>query len=133
MTTEGYLVQPGVTIPNDATNVTINESGEVIVSQQGVAAPINVGQLSLVVFPNEAGLEAEGSNLLTETAASGGPIAGVPGEAGFGSLIQGFLESSNVDAVAEITSLIRAQRAYEMNSKVIETADQMMSTTTQLR
>ncbi|MEQ8388330.1 MAG: flagellar basal-body rod protein FlgG [Alphaproteobacteria bacterium] len=133
VTTEGYLVQPGVTIPNDATNVTINESGEVIVSQQGVAAPINVGQLSLVVFPNEAGLEAEGSNLLTETAASGGPIAGVPGEAGFGSLIQGFLESSNVDAVAEITSLIRAQRAYEMNSKVIETADQMMSTTTQLR
>ena len=134
MTTEGYLVQPGVTIPNDATNVTINESGEVIVSQQGVAAPINVGQLSLVVFPNEARAGGRGEQPSHRNSRlPAAPIAGVPGEAGFGSLIQGFLESSNVDAVAEITSLIRAQRAYEMNSKVIETADQMMSTTTQLR
>lgn len=133
VTTEGYTVQPGLVIPNDATKVTINESGEVIVSQQGSPTPTNVGQLSIVVFPNEAGLEAIGNNLLLETAASGAPISGVPGESGFGTILQGFLEASNVNVVAEITALIRAQRAYEMNSKVIETSDQMMSTATELR
>lgn len=133
VTTEGYAVQPGVVIPNDATKVTINENGEVIVSQQGIATPTNVGQLNLVVFPNEAGLESTGNNLLLETAASGAPVTGVPGQQGFGEILQGFLEASNVNVVSEITSLIRAQRAYEMNSKVIETSDEMMSTTSQMR
>jgi flagellar basal-body rod protein FlgG len=130
---EGYIVQPGITIPANAIGVTINSSGEVLVKISGQVGDTNVGQLELASFPNSAGLEAIGDNLLLETAASGSPNTGAPGAPGFGTVSQGFLETSNVNTVAEITNLITAQRAYEMNSKVIQTSDEMLSTLTRLR
>jgi len=133
VTTEGYTVSPGITIPPDATDVTINEQGQVQVSIAGEVEPQDVGQLELVTFPNDAGLESIGSNMFLETPASGASVIGVPGDTGFGILSQGFLETSNVNPVAEITALISAQRAYEMNSKVITTADEMMNVTSNLR
>jgi flagellar basal-body rod protein FlgG len=133
VTSEGYLVQPGITIPNDAVDITINGSGEVIVKIQGQTTLTNVGQIQTVLFSNDAGLEALGDNLYLETEASGAPLVGNPGEPGYGELEQGALETSNVNIVQEITSLIQAQRAYEMNSKVIQTGDEMLSTITQLR
>ncbi|MGB8274230.1 MAG: flagellar basal-body rod protein FlgG [Alphaproteobacteria bacterium] len=133
VTPDGFTVLPGITIPNDAVDVTVNSSGEVLVTLSGQVQPQNVGQLELAVFPNDVGLEAIGDNLLVESAASGNATTGAPGAAGFGTVLQGFLETSNVDVVLEITNLIRAQRAYEMNSKVIETTDQMLQTTSQLR
>ena len=99
----------------------------------GQVAPQNVGQFELNVFPNDSGLEGIGDNLFLETPASGSALTGIAGAAGFGSLLQGFLETSNVNAVAEITSLITAQRAYELNSKVITTSDEMMSAVNQMR
>lgn len=133
VTSDGYTVQPGITIPNDATAIAINTSGEVQVTFQGQVQPQTVGQLQLAVFPNEVGLQALGDNLFAETPASGNATNGNPGTAGFGTILQGFVESSNVDPVQQITNLITAQRAYEMNSKVIETTDQMLQTMTQLR
>lgn len=133
VTHDGYTVQPGITIPQDATNVTINSSGEVLVSLDGQTAQQNVGQLQLATFANEAGLAATGNNLLLETAASGAPVVAAPTQPGFGSLLQGYLETSNVNVVSEITELISAQRAYEMNSKVIQTSDEMMSQVNQLK
>ncbi|MFZ0694432.1 MAG: flagellar basal-body rod protein FlgG [Alphaproteobacteria bacterium] len=133
VTSDGYTVQPGITIPNDATAIAINTSGEVQVTLQGQVQPQTVGQLQLAVFPNEVGLQALGDNLFAETPASGNATNGNPGTAGFGTILQGFVESSNVDPVQQITNLITAQRAYEMNSKVIETTDQMLQTMTQLR
>ncbi|HEY2617345.1 MAG TPA: flagellar hook-basal body complex protein, partial [Acetobacteraceae bacterium] len=106
---------------------------QVQVALQGQTAPQTVGQLQLAVFPNEAGLEAQGDNLFLQSAASGAPVAGNPAAAGFGTLMQGFIETSNVNVVTEITNLITAQRAYEMNSKVITTSDDMLSTLTNLR
>jgi flagellar basal-body rod protein FlgG len=103
------------------------------VTQAGNAQPSTVGQLQLANFMNESGLEAKGGNLFMETAASGQPTVANPGETGFGTLQQGFIEASNVNAVAEITALISAQRAYEMNSRVVKTADEMLSTTSQMR
>jgi flagellar basal-body rod protein FlgG len=128
VTHDGYAVIPGITVPEDAVDVTINQSGEVLVKVQGQVDLQNVGQLQLATFANEAGLEAVGSNLLIETPASGAPSVSAPQEPGYGSILQGFLETSNVNAVEEITNLISAQRAYEMNSKVIQTADEMMAT-----
>ena len=113
--------------------MTINQSGEVLVKIDGQVAFSTVGQIQIAKFPNEAGLSAEGNNLLTETPASGSPVMGNPGSTGFGSILQGFLETSNVNAVEEISNLISAQRAYEMNSKVIQTSDEMMGTLTALR
>lgn len=133
VTVDGFIVQPGITIPEDAVDVTINPSGEVQAKIDGQVAPQTVGQLELATFANEAGLLAMGDNLFLETPASGTATAGTPGSEGFGRLQQGFLETSNVNVVEEITNLITAQRAYEMNSKVIETSDQMMGTLTQLR
>ncbi|MGH3262258.1 MAG: flagellar basal-body rod protein FlgG [Trebonia sp.] len=133
VTADGYQVTPAITIPPDAVNVTINSSGEVLVKTQGNVTPQNVGQLQLVTFANEAGLEPMGDNLFLETPASGNPISGTPGKSGVGTILQGFLETSNVNVVQEITNLITAQRAYEMNSKVIESSDQMMQTLTQIR
>jgi flagellar basal-body rod protein FlgG len=133
VTADGYTVLPGLTIPNDAIDVTVNASGEVLVTLSGQVVPQNVGQIELATFANEVGLQGIGDNMFLETTASGTAITGVPGQAGFGTALQGFLESSNVDVVQEITNLIRAQRAYEMNSKVIETADQMLQTASQLR
>jgi flagellar basal-body rod protein FlgG len=124
---QGYVVQPGIAIPTTAIAVAINAQGQVQATLPGQTAPQTVGQLELTRFPNDAGLKAEGNNLFTETTSSGSPQSGVPGSTGYGTIQQGFLETSNVNAVAEITSLITAQRAYEMNSKVISAADQMMS------
>lgn len=125
VTTEGYKIIPNITIPTDATEVKISESGEVSVLQGDSSTYTTLGQLETSAFVNPAGLKAIGDNLFQETASSGNPINGVPGDAGYGYLKQGYLESSNVDSVTEITSLISAQRAYEMNSKVITTADEM--------
>ena len=128
VTADGYVVQPGVTVPNNATSVTIDASGEVQATLSGQTAPTTVGQIQLATFPNEAGLDAQGNNLLLQSAASGQPTTGNPGSPGFGTVMQGFIETSNVNVVTEITNLISAQRAYEMNSRVITASDQMLST-----
>lgn len=133
VTADGYTVQPGIVIPQNAVDISINPSGEVLVKLDGQVEPQNVGQLQLAVFPNPVGLEAIGDNLLLETPASGQALAGNPGEPGVGRVIQQALETSNVNIVSEITSLITAQRAYEMNSRVISTSDQMMQSVTNLR
>ncbi len=126
----GYTLAPGITVPSNATDVTINASGEVTARVAGQVNLVNLGQIQLVLFPNPAGLENTGDNLLVETVASGAPTVGNPAAGGFGSLAQGFLETSNVNPVQEIANLIKAQRAYELNAKVIETAEKMASTTT---
>jgi flagellar basal-body rod protein FlgG len=133
VTNNGFTVQPGITIPREAVGVTINSNGEVEVKLDGQVESQIVGQIELAAFPNEAGLESVGDNLFLETPASGGATTGVPGSAGFGSILQGFVETSNVNAVAEITNLIQAQRAYEMNSKVITTSDEMLRSVNTLR
>ncbi len=133
VTEDGYLIEPAITIPQDAVDVAVSKTGQVQVIVDGDPQPQVVGQLELATFFNEAGLEALGDNLLMETAASGPAATGAPGEVGFGALLQGYTEASNVDAVSEITALIVAQRAYEMNSKVISTADEMLSVTSQVK
>ena len=133
VTVDGFTIQPGITVPSDAVDVTINSSGQVEVKLDGTVTPTVAGQLELAVFANEAGLLAIGDNLFLETPASGTATTGNPAATGFGSLQQGFLETSNVNVVEEITNLITAQRAYEMNSKVIETSDQMMATISNIR
>ncbi|WP_140984098.1 flagellar basal-body rod protein FlgG [Asticcacaulis tiandongensis] len=133
VTKDGYLVQPNITIPQDTTDVSISKSGQVQVIQDGVTTPVVVGQLEIATFYNEAGLEAIGDNLFLESGASGPANIATPGEIGYGTLMQHYVEASNVDAVSEITALIVAQRAYEMNSKVITTADEMLSVASQLR
>ncbi len=130
---DGYPIQPSITIPNNAIDVTINSSGEVLVKQDGTTTLSNVGQLQLATFVNPAGLEAIGNNLLRESPASGTPTTAAPASTGFGEVRQGAIENSNVNVVSEITSLITAQRAYEMNSRVIKASDEMMSTVSQLR
>ena len=133
VTDDGYAVQPNIAIPQDAVDISISKSGQVQVITQGEPEPQIVGQLELASFFNEAGLEAVGDNLLLETAASGPANVGTPGDVGFGEILHGYTEASNVDAVAEISALIIAQRAYEMNSKVITTADQMLSVSAQVK
>ena len=133
VTADGYTVQPAITIPQDAVDVAINSNGEVQVKLDGQTAPQTVGQLDLATFFNEAGLEAIGDNLLLETPASGAATVAAPGTPGVGTVLQGFVETSNVNAVSEITALIQAQRAYEMNSRVITTSDEMLRASTQLR
>jgi len=133
VTADGFVIQPGITLPQNTTNITVNANGQVLAQVAGQLNPQTVGQLQLVNFPNEAGLSQQGSNLLAETPASGAPVTGNPGSTAFGTIQQGFLETSNVNVVSEITNLITAQRAYEMNSKVIQTSDQMMSTLNQIQ
>ena len=133
VTSEGYRLEPGITIPEDAIDVTINSAGEVLIKLDGQTDLQNAGQLELAIFSNVAGLDAIGDNMFLETTASGDANVSTPGEEGYGSIQQGALEASNVDVVQEITNLISAQRAYEMNSKVIQTGDEMMSTITQMR
>jgi flagellar basal-body rod protein FlgG len=133
VTSEGYLLQPGITIPSDAIDISISPTGQVLVKIQGQTAMNNVGQIQTAIFPNDAGLEALGNNLFIETEASGTAVVANPGQPGYGELEQGSLETSNVNVVQEITALIQAQRAYEMNSKVIQSGDEMLSTITQLR
>ena len=132
VTADGYLVAPGITVPSNATSVTIDASGEVQATLNGQTTPTTAGVLELASFPNEAGLDAQGDNLFLQSAASGDPVTATPGSPGFGTVMQGFVETSNVNVVTEITSLISAQRAYEMNSRVITASDQMLSTLTNL-
>ncbi len=133
VTADGYAVLPNITVTANAVDVTINRSGQVLVKLDGQAELENVGQLELATFANQAGLLAIGDNLLLETPASGAPTTATPGTLGYGTIQQGFIETSNVNVVEEITHLITAQRAYEMNSKVIETSDQMMASVTNIR
>ncbi len=125
---DGYQVSPAIIVPPNTTSITVSQTGLVNAVVAGAATPTQLGQLTIANFANEAGLEHLGSNLFRESAASGAPVVGVPGDPGYGSISQGYLEASNVDPVKEITDLISAQRAYEMNSKVIQACDQMGET-----
>lgn len=128
VTIDGYAVQPQITIPQDASDVVINETGEVFAQVGTDTTMQSLGQLTLANFANDAGLQPLGSNLYQQTTASGTAVIGVPGDPSFGTVQQGYLELSNVDPVKEITELITAQRSYEMNSKVIQAVDEMYST-----
>lgn len=133
VTSDGHPVAPGITIPSDARGLTISPSGEVWADFADRVDPELIGQLTISSFPNEKGLEAVGSNLFLESPASGVAFSGTPGQEGLGTLRHGYLEGSTVDAVREVTELIKAQRGYELNAKVITAADQMLATTTQVR
>jgi flagellar basal-body rod protein FlgG len=132
VTAQGNVVQPGITIPQNASSVTINAQGQVSAMVPGNTTPTVLGQLSLTRFINKAGLQAIGDNLFVETPASGTPQDGIPNVDGLGDLQQGNLEQANVEAVTEISDLIAAQRAYEMNGKVISATDQMLQSTANL-
>jgi flagellar basal-body rod protein FlgG len=132
VTSNGYVVQPTITIPQGSTGLTINNQGQISVLPQGSTTSTVLGQFTITQFINNAGLQANGDNLYTATVASGTPQDGTAGTNGVGTLLQGSLEQSNVEAVTEISNLIAAQRAYEMNSKVITAADEMLQTTSQL-
>ena len=125
VTADGYTVTPAITVPENTVEVVINQSGQVFARLSDQTDLQDLGQITLATFSNDAGLKPLGSNQFIETEASGTPTVGVPGDPGFGTLQQGYLEASNVDPVKEITELISAQRGYELNSKVIQAADQM--------
>jgi flagellar basal-body rod protein FlgG len=133
VTQDGAPIEPAIRIPQDALSITISQTGSVSVLQPGSITPNVVGQIELAGFINPPGLLSAGSNLYKETAASGTPNVGIPGQNELGMLNQGSTESSNVNVVEELTSMILAQRAYEMNSKAITTSDQMMQTTNALK
>ncbi|WP_170418312.1 flagellar basal-body rod protein FlgG [Ruegeria atlantica] len=133
VTSDGFAVAPEITIPDDARSISINPAGEVFAYFDDAPEGQLLGEFTLASFSNAKGLEAIGSNLFKETEASGAPVVGAPGEDGMGTLRQGHLEDSSVDAVREVTELIEAQRGYEMNAKVISAVDQMMGATTQVR
>jgi flagellar basal-body rod protein FlgG len=126
VTSRGMILQPGITIPQDAQTITISTDGLVEATIQGQPDPVTLGNIQTVDFVNPAGLLAEGGNLFSETNASGSPTAGTPGSSGLGRIEQGTLENSNVDVVEELVNMITTQRTYEMNSKVLSTADQML-------
>jgi len=132
VTLDGYQVQPNITVPNNARSVTINREGTVQALTDDSTTPQDLGQITLSRFVNKAGMQSIGDNLYLETPASGAPIDGVGDEAGFGSVLQSFLENSNVNAVSELSDLIAAQRAYEMNAKVISASDEMKSTSSNI-
>jgi flagellar basal-body rod protein FlgG len=127
VTSEGYLIEPAITLPEQVINFSVGGNGEVSVTVAGDPNPVELGQLELADFVNPQGLQAIGQNLFIETAASGAPIIGIAGEEGRGIIKQGMLEGSNVNAVEELVDMITTQRAYEMNSKVISTADEMLA------
>jgi flagellar basal-body rod protein FlgG len=131
VTAGGLTLEPNITVPPDAISISIGRDGSVNVVQPGNAAATNVGQIQLADFINPAGLEPVGENLFRESVASGPPIVGVPGEDERGYLMQGALETSNVNVVEELVNMIETQRAYEMNSKAISTTDEMLSYVTQ--
>ncbi len=133
VTVDGYQLEPGITIPEDATSVSISRDGVVEAFLNGATDPVQLGQIQMARFVNKGGLESMGDNLFLETAASGEAQIGLPGTDGVGNLLQGYLESANVNAVTEMADLISAQRAYEMNARVISGADQMLQATAQLR
>ena len=126
VTANGYAIQPSINIPLDAQSITIATDGTISVSLPGTSATTQVGNIQLADFINPAGLQPIGSNLLVETTSSGAPQVGTPGLTGLGTLLQGFIEGSNVNVVEELVSMIETQRTYEMNSRVISTADQML-------
>ena len=132
VTNNGYVLQPGITVPENATNLTIADDGTVTALVPGQVQPQNLGQIQLASFINPAGLDPKGQNLFAETVSSGAPQTGTPNEGGFGSLSQGFVETSNVNVVEELVSMIQTQRAYELNSKAIQTSDQMLQKLGQL-
>lgn len=132
VTSSGYAVQPAITIPADTQSLTIARDGTVSVTQAGSAAPTTIGQLQLATFINPAGLQSLGENLYAETASSGTPSSNAPGSNGAGLLNQGYVETSNVNVVEELVNMIQTQRAYEINSKAIQTSDQMLQRLTQL-
>lgn len=133
VTPDGYPVSPGITVPTDTIGVSINPDGQVFADIDGQVAPSNLGQIELAIFSNEGGLRSIGDNLLMETEASGPANVSTPGQAGYGRLLQGAIETSNVNVVSEITNMITAQRAYEMNSRVIQASDEMMQSVSNLR
>lgn len=133
VTIEGYLVEPAILVPQNTVEIVVNQSGQVFARVPDQPQLEELGQLTLANFANETGLEPMGGNLYRETVASGQPVVGVPADPGYAKIHQGYLEASNVDPVKEITQLISAQRAYEMNSKVIQAADQMAATVTNVR
>jgi flagellar basal-body rod protein FlgG len=132
VTNNGYVVQPGITIPATAQSISVGADGTVSVTLPGTATPSTLGQLQLANFANPGGLDPKGGNLYAETAASGTPTSAVPGTNGLGTLRQGFVETSNVNVVEELVSMISTQRAYELNSKAIQTSDQMLQRLGQL-
>ncbi|MBI2423463.1 MAG: flagellar basal-body rod protein FlgG [Candidatus Hydrogenedentes bacterium] len=134
LTADGYLLEPAITIPTDAELITIGSDGTISVRVPGDNTPQNLGEIQLVRFSNPAGLDASlGRNLLLENEASGAAVTGTPGVDGLGTIAQGFLENSNVQVVEEILQMIIAQRAYEANSKVIQTSDEMLQTANNVR
>ncbi|MGQ9724498.1 MAG: flagellar basal-body rod protein FlgG [Tepidimonas sp.] len=132
VTNQGYLLVDSPTVPENARGLTIGKDGQITVLLPGQAAPQTIGQITLANFINPAGLEPLGQNLFLESQASGAPAVGAPGTDGFGQVLQGFLESSNVNVVQELVAMIQAQRAYELNSKAVTTSDQMLQRLTQL-
>jgi flagellar basal-body rod protein FlgG len=132
VTNNGEVVAPGITIPAGAQGITVGADGTVSVSIAGQTAPQSVGQLQLANFVNPAGLEPRGQNIFTETAASGAASTGAPGQNGLGAMTQGFVETSNVNVVEELVAMIQTQRAYELNSKAIQTSDQMLQKLSQI-
>ncbi len=133
VTSEGFLITPNITIPTTALNITIATDGTVSVINAGTTAPAQVGQIQMVRFQNPAGLSSQGRNLFLETTASGTPQVANPGQGGFGTLAQGFIENSNVQVVDELVGLIESQRAYEINSRTVQTADEMLRTVSDLK
>jgi flagellar basal-body rod protein FlgG len=131
VTSTGLAVTPAITIPQNALSVTIGSDGTVSAQLPGAAAAATIGQIGVADFINPTGLQAVGDNLYQATGASGAPIVGIAGQTEFGTMTQGSLETSNVNVVEELVNMIEAQRAYEMNSKAISTADQMLSYVTQ--
>jgi len=132
VTSNGFALSPALTIPANAQSVSIGQDGTVTITVPGQATPQNLGQIQLASFVNQGGLESKGDNLYVESAASGTPNTNAPGTNGLGMLNQGFLETSNVNVVEELVSMIQTQRAYEINSKAIQTSDQMLARLTQL-
>jgi flagellar basal-body rod protein FlgG len=132
VSSSGLLVSGGITVPANASNFTVAQNGTVTVTVPGNTAPQTIGTITTASFINPAGLEPKGQNIYAETAASGQPNAGTPNANGLGSLMQGFVETSNVNVVQELVSMIQTQRAYEMNSKAIQTSDQMLQKLGQL-
>ena len=132
VTNNGYTLLPGITIPNNALTLTVGNDGTVSVTVPGQVAPQQIGQIQIANFVNPAGLEAKGQNLFTETAASGTPNTGAPNANGLGAIQQGFVETSNVNVVEELVQMIQTQRAYELNSKAVQTSDQMLQKLAQI-
>jgi len=132
VTSSGYVIQPAMTIPANASSVTIAQDGAVSITQAGSVAPVQIGQMQLATFINPTGLQSNGQNLYLETSSSGAPSTAAPGTNGTGTLGQGFVETSNVNVVEELVNMIQTQRAYEINSKAITTSDQMLQKLSQI-